>query len=149
LATNLLRRPDLAEDVLQDVFVKFIESVDAFELTGSLKGYLATCIANRSRDILRRERHRGGVALEAAECIESKQHGPLRVVIANEDERRLDAALTELPYEQRETVLLHVQGGLRFREIAQVQGVSAKTVESRYRYGLNRLRSMLNGQVKP
>jgi len=41
LATNLLGRPDRAEDVLQDVFIRFIESIETFELTGSLKGYLA------------------------------------------------------------------------------------------------------------
>ena len=59
----------------------------------------------------------------------------------------LTAALAELPYEQREAVLLHLQAGLRFREIARMQNVTAKTAWSRYRYGLDRLRSMLNGQV--
>ena len=62
LATSLLGRTGYAEDVLQDVFVKFLESIDAFELTGSLKGYLATCVANRARDYLRRDRGRAGEA---------------------------------------------------------------------------------------
>ena len=57
-------------------------------------------------------------------------------------------ALTELPYEQREAVLLHLQAGLKFREIANVQRISAKTAESRYRYGLNKLRSMLNSEAE-
>ncbi len=149
LATNLLCRRDAAEDVLQDVFIRFIESLDDFELTGSLRGYLVTCVANRSRDVRRRERCRTARGLDAAASAESRQQGPLQTAIASEEGDRLDAALARLPCEQRETVLLHLQGGLRFREIAQVQNVSAKTAESRYRYGLNRLRSMLNGQVKP
>ncbi|MBN1507747.1 MAG: RNA polymerase subunit sigma, partial [Sedimentisphaerales bacterium] len=62
-------------------------------------------------------------------------------------QRRLTAALAELPCEQREAVLLHLQAGLKFREIARVQGVTAKTAWSRYRYGLDRLRFMLNGQA--
>jgi DNA-directed RNA polymerase specialized sigma24 family protein len=45
-------------------------------------------------------------------------------------------------------VLLHLQGGLKFREIADVQGVAPKTAESRYRYGIEKLRSLLNGQVE-
>jgi RNA polymerase sigma factor (sigma-70 family) len=149
LATNLLGRADRAEDVLQDVFTKFIESLDGFELTGSLRGYLAKCVANRSRDILRRDRQRIGERLEAANHVESRQDGPLARAINDEETRRLRDALMQLPDEQREAVLLHLQVGLKFREVADVRGVSAKTAESRYRYGISRLRSMLNGQVEP
>ena len=148
LAKSLLGRTDQAEDVLQDVFVRFIESLDTFELTGSLKGYLSTCIVNRARDYLRKGRHRTGESMEAAEVVESRQQGPLQEVIVNEQRQRLTAALAELPDEQREAVLLHLQTGLKFREVAHVQGVSAKTAESRYRYGMDRLRSMLNGQAE-
>ena len=149
LAANLLGRSHPAEDVLQDVFIKFIESLDGFELTGSLKGYLAKCVANRSRDILRRDRHRAAEGMEAADHAESKQDGPLQTAIADEEEHRLRIALMQLPDEQQEAVLLHLQVGLRFRDVADVQGVSAKTAESRYRYGIGRLRSLLNGQVEP
>lgn len=148
LATNLLGRSNLAEDVLQDVFIRFIEAIDTFELTGSLKGYLAKCVVNRSRDLIRRERSRPNCPLELAERIESAQPGPLQRAMANEDYRRLRVALGQLPCEQQEAVLLHLQADLKFREIAEVQGVSPKTAESRYRYGINRLRSMLNGELK-
>jgi len=149
LAASLLGRKDLAGDVLQDVFVKFIESIDRFELTGSLKGYLATCVVNRARDYLRKDHRRMGEPLETAHGTATRQHGPPDVAIAGERQWLVVAALAELPDEQREVVLLHVQAGLRFREIAAAQGIPAKTVESRYRYGLNRLRSILNGQVEP
>jgi RNA polymerase sigma-70 factor, ECF subfamily len=147
LATSLLGRADQAQDVLQDVFLGFIESIDDFELTGSLKGYLATCIANRARDYLRRGRCRSSEPLEMAGLVESRHVGPLQAAIVGEQQQRLMAALEELPCEQRETILLHLQTGLKFREIAALQRISAKTVESRYRYGINRLRSMLNDQV--
>ena len=151
LATSLLGRTGQAEDVLQDVFVKFLESIDTFELTGSLKGYLAKCVANRARDYLRKDRGRpsesiADVGLRIADC--KVAPSPVETVIAKEQRERLIAALAELPYEQREAVLLHLQGGLKFREIADVQGVAAKTAESRYRYGIERLRSLLNGQVE-
>ena len=148
LARNLLGRRDLAEDVLQDVFIRFIDSIGTFELTGSLKGYLARCVANRSRDVLRREKCRSAGPLQAAGRLASRQAGPLETVIADEQHRRLSVALAELPDEQRATILLHLQGGMTFREIGLFQDVSPKTAESRYRYGINRLRSMLNGQVE-
>ncbi len=130
------------------MFVRLIESIDTFELTGSLKGYLVTCVANRARDYLRKDRRRTGEPMEAAYAVASQQSGPLQEVIADEQQQRLTAALAELPYEQREAVLLHLQAGLKFREIARVQGVAAKTAWSRYRYGLDRLRSLLNGQAE-
>ena len=66
---SLLGRTGQAEDVLQDVFVQFIESIDTFELTGSLKGYLATCVANRARDYHRGETDAArGEPMEAALC---------------------------------------------------------------------------------
>jgi len=152
LAGGLLGRTGDAPDVLQDVFVKFLESLDTFELTGSLKGYLATCVANRARDYLRKDR--GRKTEDRGRCLENfhPAYGlapsPVEAAIVAEQRQQLRAALAELPYEQREVVLLHLQGGLKFREIANAQGIAAKTVESRYRYGIEKLRSMLNDQVE-
>ena len=56
----------------------------------------------------------------------------------------MNNALAELPYEQREVVILHVQGGMKFRAIAKSRNVSINTIQSRYRYGLDKLRSLLN-----
>jgi RNA polymerase sigma-70 factor (ECF subfamily) len=152
LATSLLGRTGYAEDVLQDVFVEFIESIDTFELTGSLKGYLAKCVANRARDYLRKNSGRRADDGRQPSDDRCPSRGlapsPVETAIVEEQRQRLVPALAELPYEQREAVLLHLQGGLKFREIASVQEVAAKTAESRYRYGIERLRSILNGQVE-
>ena len=58
VAAALLSDVALAEDVVHDVFVAFIESAERFRLTGSLKGYLATCVANRARNVNKRQRVR-------------------------------------------------------------------------------------------
>ena len=53
----------------------------------------------------------------------------------------------QLPYEQREAVALHLSSGLTFRQIARHQSSSISTAKGRYRYGLDRLRSILNGRL--
>jgi RNA polymerase sigma-70 factor (ECF subfamily) len=59
----------------------------------------------------------------------------------------LTDALAKIPFEQREVIILHLKGGMRFREIAAAQGVPIGTVQGRYRYGLEKLRSLLNEEV--
>jgi RNA polymerase sigma-70 factor (ECF subfamily) len=148
LAANLLNDKIGAEDVVQDVFISFAESVDKFRLTGSLKGFLAKCVANRSRDCIRK-RNRGQIA--AAGKTERKSanvKSPVQLVINSEELKKLGSALTELPYEQREAIVLRLHGDLRFRQIAKMQNVSTKTVQSRYRYGLDKLRSTMNGEAR-
>jgi RNA polymerase sigma-70 factor (ECF subfamily) len=148
LAVNLLGDPSTAEDVLQDVFTSFAQSADRFRLKGSLQGYLATCVANRARDYLRKNKRRKTTAVDKASQIISNLDEPVQLVANNEQLQRLSRALTQLPYEQREVIVLHLHGGLKFRQIAGLQNVSIKTAQSRYRYGMDKLRSILNGEVK-
>jgi RNA polymerase sigma-70 factor (ECF subfamily) len=57
-------------------------------------------------------------------------------------------ALAQLPQDQRQVIVLHVLGSLRFREIAHQSGESINTIQSRYRYGLVKLQSLLNGEME-
>ena len=148
LAVNLIGDPGAAEDVVQDVFISFVQSMEKFRLTGSLKGYLSRCVANRCRDCIRkRQRHKTVAVNEAGQMI-SDVNEPVQLVINSEELQRLKLAMTQLPYEQRETIMLRLHGGLKFKAIAESQKVSIKTVQSRYQYGLIKLRSILNGEMK-
>jgi len=60
----------------------------------------------------------------------------------------LNNVLAQLPYEQREAISMHLQGGMKFKEIAKSQDVSIGTIQSRYRYGLDKLRSILDSEDK-
>ena len=61
---------------------------------------------------------------------------------------KISRALAQIPYEQREVVVLHLHGDMKFREIAGLRAVSTKTIQSRYRYGLDKLRSILNSEAE-
>jgi RNA polymerase sigma-70 factor (ECF subfamily) len=49
---------------------------------------------------------------------------------------------------QRDVIVLRLKGEMKFREIATLYGVTVNTIQGRYRYGLNKLRSVLNGEVE-
>ncbi|MHC4645297.1 MAG: RNA polymerase sigma factor [Planctomycetota bacterium] len=146
LAVSLLRDRSIAEDVVHDVFVSFAATTGKFRLNGTLKGYLSTCVANRARDRNRLKR-RKDVELAAAAGVSDVSDAPIECAAGGEQSDRLQDLLGRLPYEQREVVVLHLHRGMRFREIAKALRVSINTVQSRYRYGLDKLRSIVNGEV--
>ena len=148
VATGLLNDIGEAEDVLHDVFVKFAQSAEKLELNGSLKAYLATCVVNRVRDRIRSQRRRKTVRLDDVAPITCESEGPDHSVIAGEELQRVNHYLAQLPYEQREAIMLRLHSGMKFKRIAQLQDVSENTVQGRYRYGLEKLRTLLNSEVK-
>jgi DNA-directed RNA polymerase specialized sigma24 family protein len=56
--------------------------------------------------------------------------------------------MTRLPYEQKEAIVLYLHGRMKFKAIAKLQNVSTKTAHTRYRAGLDKLRSILNSELK-
>jgi RNA polymerase sigma-70 factor (ECF subfamily) len=148
VATALLHDVDTAEDVVHDSFVKLSESANLVNPRRSLKWYLVACVSNRARDVLR-GRQRKTVSLDESLSLSSGICGPASAAICNEEMRLISDALGQLPYEQREVVILRTRGRMTFKAIAEMRQVSIKTVHSRYRYGLGKLKTLLNGQVKP
>jgi RNA polymerase sigma factor (sigma-70 family) len=147
LAAALLMDVGLAEDVVHDVFISFLGSAGRFRLTGSLKGYLATCVANRARNVNKAARRHHGPALEDVPDVTSDGPLPEQAAIFGEQFAHVSAALQQLPYEQREVLLLRAHGRMRFAAIAQAQGVSINTVQGRYRYAVDKLRSLLDDEA--
>ena len=149
LALAVALGPDraTAEDAVHDVFVSLVQFAPQLRLRSSLKSYLSTCVANRIRN-LAKQRVQQVMSLDHAETVCAKSQQPEQSVMSVENAERISRSLAQLPYEQREVIVLHLQGGLRFKTIAQEQDVSINTVQSRYRYGLDKLRSLLNGKVE-
>ena len=138
----------IAEDALHDVFVEFAEKLNNFKLTGSLKGYLTVCLANRVRDLMRVNRNRERILNAQQRSPESSDKSdPGSLIVCNEQLQLLSSALTQLPYEQREVIVLRMHGQMRFGTIAKSLGISVNTAKGRYRYGINKLRSVLNGKI--
>jgi len=146
LAMGLLNDTHAAEDVVQDVFVSFAQARRTFRVRGSLSGYLATSVVNRVRDYLRR-RNRHATRDDTGGS-SNKASSPEQAVILDEQARLLIRAVADLPEPQREVVLMRLKAGMKYRDIARLQQTSVNTVLSRYRYGLERLRSTINGEIE-
>ncbi len=148
LAAGLLNDVSTAEDVVQDVFLMLVGSADKYQIRKNLKGYLTTCVVNKVRNLSRTKAAQGSVSLDDIKPAVSDSKAPDQGVLCDEEFEYLYEAMAQLPYEQKETVLLHIQGKMKFREIAKLQRAPIKTVMSRYNYGLNKLRSILNSETE-
>lgn len=148
IAAGLLNDVASAEDVVHDVFLKLVHSAGRYEIRKSLKGYLTAAVANQARNLYRTVKTPAPVSLDEVKSTASCCPAPDQRVASEEEFERLYQALAQLPYEQKEAVILHIQGRMKFRAIAELQGTSVKTALSRYRYGLHKLRSILNSEVK-
>jgi len=166
LAMGLLNDKAAAEDIVHDVFLSFVHSLDSFRLTGSLQGFLLTCTANHARNWNKAQRVRGSAGrVGSAHRFPSngEQKGghsppdegtgralaeePLETLVCNEQLELLSGALAELPFEQREVIMLHQHGQMTFQAIARAMQISTNTAKSRYRYGMDKLRVTLNSEV--
>ena len=145
IAASLLHDTYAAEDVLHDVFVSFASGVGKLELRMSLRSYLITSVVNRVRDKFRKKKHHM-VEFEKAGQISSDLKGPEQSAIFAEQSQHLAEALFQVPLEQRETIVMHLKGGMKFKEIAEAQQIPINTIQGRYRYGLDKLRKILGGE---
>ncbi len=137
-----------AEDVVQDVFLKLVQSHDRIDIRHNLKSYLTTCLVNRIRSLRRRGQCHGEVPVDQPPDEVSEANRPDRWAVVNDQMRQIGEAMAQLSPEQREVVTLRFEAGLGFRQIARIQGASMYTVQGRYRYGMEKLRSLLNSEAE-
>jgi len=148
IAIVLTGNIDTAEDIVQEVFVNFSQISKRLELRGSLKSYLTTSVLNAVRN-LRRSRNRHNTdTLDETEQIVSMTKRPEQWAVLSEQLENLSIAMTNLPYEQKEVITLRMEADMPFNKIADLQKTSISTVNARYRYGIEKLRSLLNSEVK-
>lgn len=131
-----------AEDVLQEAFVRYWRHQQ--HLPGDRTALLVTSIRRAAIDLARREdrrvarEHRVENPADEPEDLFSRLGGE-----ADERRREIEAALRELPPEQREVLVLKIWQELTFEQIAAALDIPPNTAASRYRYALTALRKKL------
>ena len=139
---NLTRDEQDTRDLLQGIFVRLAERPELLADVRDERAFLIRLAHNAAIDLMRRS----GAREKYREAFGNEQIYVFALA-ANPDEESfrdtLEAALGELPTEQRAVVHLKLWEGLTFEEIADTLGVSPNTAASRYRYGLDKLRERL------
>ena len=135
LALSITRRPELAEEAVQEAFVRLWRS--KAEPSGEPVAYVHAAVRNTAID----------VASEPSETIripvsifESQVLDPQLHAIDAERRQLVRQAVETLPDAERQTLVLKIYAGLTFQQIAQVFGEPLSTVSSRYRRVLERLK---------
>ena len=124
-----------AEDVLHQVFERLLRG--GIDIEGSPVPYLYRAVRNAAlNDVRNRARD---VVLD--DWLESPPDMRDAGIV-------LQSALRDLPVEQREVITLRVWGQMTFDEVATTLDIPAKTAESRYRYGLSKLKEVFRPVTK-
>lgn len=136
----------LAEEVFQETWMSLVRSQSEQREAVLFKTWLYQIARNRLIDHWRKTgRHQAGHD-EYDECQHAQadpQPGPEQQWGLSRDSERLQAALADLPEDQREVFLLRAHGDLELNEIAELTRTPAETVKSRLRYALQKLRRLL------
>lgn len=127
---------DDAEDAVQEVLIRLARQRNLRHIK-NLRAYLFTAARNAAYSILRSRQRRGEVEEPFGEDLVLEESGCKHESLA------LRQALSQLPVDQREVLVLKVFDGMTFAEIAVTTGVKVNTVASRYRYAIERLRGAL------
>jgi RNA polymerase sigma-70 factor, ECF subfamily len=146
-AMGVLRDEAAAEDVVQDVFTHLWRNPGGFDpLRASLSTYVSLLARSRALDHWRSRAVRRSAQERLADREESEPRsaaGAGETTVTREETRSALEALSTVPDDQREAVLLAYAGGLTARQIARVRGIPLGTAKSRIRLGLEKARAEL------
>lgn len=148
VCVRVLRDREDAEDILQETFVEVWKRAKEFDAArGSVKAWLLTIA--RSRAINRynaRKSNQRAVGAAAAEPAAASGPTPLGLVEHRQTAERVQAALRELPSEQRQVIELAYYEGLSHSEIAEQTQLALGTIKTRIRLGMDKLARTLSAR---
>ncbi len=142
-AGTLVRKSEIAEEVVQDVFYNVWKNRESIRITQSWKSYLYRSVYNNSMMYLRKTRREFSLEDGLFPEKEGSTHDPFQEMEFQEVSAVVSDTIGRLPQRTREIFLLSRQEGLKYREIAEQLSISVKTVEANMGKALKALRSSL------
>jgi RNA polymerase sigma factor (sigma-70 family) len=140
LAYFYVKNRQTAEDIVQEVFIKF--SQRDYEERGQLRAYLSTLTINQSKDYLKSWHYRKLLFQEKLFPLQG--HKQRDELVAAEERSQIGAAILKLSLAYREPVILYYFEEMKIRDIAQLLGIAENTVKTR----LKRAREALKPHLK-
>jgi RNA polymerase sigma-70 factor (ECF subfamily) len=146
LALRVLRDEGHAQDAVQDAFLTVWRTARTFKPErGAARTWILTLVHRRAVDLVRREQRRRSDPLESApEPVATEQTDQLAWL--RFERERVQAALRQIPDQQREALELAYYGGFSQSQLAERLGEPLGTIKSRMHTGLARLRELLEAE---
>jgi len=133
-----------SQDIVQEVFVKLYRENLSLGAVSNLKSYLYRSISNACIDYQRKSKRQRFESIDKAGLsLETNQKEVLQEMIQFEEYERLEHFLNELPNEQAEIIRLRFFDNLSFVEIASLHELPVTTVKSRFKYGIDKLKTRI------
>ena len=141
-ATKFVAGNDVAEDIVQEVFVQMWQKREKITLTSNIKSYLFQSTRNKAIEIIRRNKLQSDYINEE----KHKQKSSYEIDIEADNymlKEQLYKSIRQLPPKCQQIFVLSKMNGLTYGEIAEELNLSVKTVENQIGRGLKLLRGML------
>lgn len=140
VCSRMTRDNELAEDIVQESFVKAYRKIGLFEGRSSFKSWLFQIAINTARNKLRSQRFElvniDDVNMATNESVEASLiHLDVKAILRTEVEK--------LPEKQRRALELRIYEDLSFNEIAQIMECPYDTAKANYRHGVLKIKSAL------
>lgn len=151
IALGYLKQQEDAENAVQDAFLALAENFEKYSyLSGrEMTGLCVSIVKNKAIDMIRRRKRYSEAELEELVLYDERTEANPEDALGQEQAAgALQRALEQISEVFRETLILKYYYGLSNREIAKIQGVSAKTVEMRLYRGKQKLKVVLDEEEK-
>ncbi|MBG8553325.1 RNA polymerase sigma factor [Hymenobacter guriensis] len=148
----IVRDTDVADDLLQDTFIKAIHTMKSgrYNEEGKFSSWICRIAHNLAIDFFRKEKRSPLQNLDtsshAFNALSFAEEGAEAAFTREETYARLRELIQDLPPAQKEVLIMRHYGEMSFQEIADATGVSINTALGRMRYALINLRKMMSAQ---
>jgi RNA polymerase sigma-70 factor (ECF subfamily) len=131
-----------SQDIVQEVFIKLYNDNEHLASINNIRYYLFKSIANACIDYQRKIKRLKLDTLDGANIPHNlDEKDASHELILTEEYNRIEDLLSKLPAEQAETIRFRVLDDLSFTDIAEIKDLPVTTVKSRFKYGIDKLKS--------
>ena len=140
LCFRLLKDQGLAEDVVQESFVKAYQKIHLFEGRSSFKSWIYTIALNTGKNKLKTLK-KGFLDIEKTNLSVAAQAE--NYMSENDTKKILRTEIDKLPNKQKKALILRIYEDLSFKEIAHIMECPYDTAKANYRHGLMKLKKII------
>jgi len=145
-ASGIISDNEMAEEIVQNLFVKLWEKRTQIEVETSVKNYLYRAVKNQCINFIKHNNikidHLQNIQTEKAVQIQ-----PDEIFLELELAKKIEQSIQSLPVKRREIFILSREEGLKYTEIAQKLNISLKTVEAQMGLAIKTLREKLKNHI--